>query len=63
MFSLNLTNSVTKYLSYSKIAQTSQPLTSCVRDQDAITVLACTHVRDSIFKLSPIHASVIYQIP
>ena len=47
---------------YSKRAQTCHPATSYARDQDAITALA-RHVRDKIFKLNPIHASVIYQIP
>ena len=27
------------------------------------TLASKTHVRDNIFKLSPIHASMIYQIP
>ena len=40
---------------YSKRAQTCHPATSCVRDQDATTAPAR--------QLSPIHASVIYQIP
>ena len=35
---------------------------SCVRDQDATTA-AATHIKDMIFKLNQIHASVIYQIP
>ena len=47
---------------YSKRAQTCHLATSYARDQDAITALA-RHVRDKIFKLNPIHASVIYQIP
>ena len=38
-----------------------EPATSCVRDQDATTAQA--HVRDRFLKLSPIHTSVIYQIP
>ena len=33
--------------------------TSCVKYQDAITAPA-RHVRDRTFKLSPIHASVIF---
>ena len=33
--------------------------TSCVREEDATTVPA-RHVTDRIFKLTPIHASVIY---
>ena len=36
--------------------------TSCDRDQDATTAPA-RHVRDKSFKLIPVHASVIYQIP
>ena len=40
-----------------------EPATSCIRDQDATTAPA-THVcGDRIFKLTPIHASAIYQIP
>ena len=42
----------------SKRVRTWHPATSCVRDHNA----SKTHVRHSIFKLSPIHASVIYQI-
>ena len=57
MFSLNLANSVTKkYLSF-KVLEIS---TSCVRDRGATTAPARFYVRDRIFKLSPIHASVIY---
>ena len=41
-----------------------EPATSCARDQDACYHNASkTYVRDKIFELSPIHASVIYQIP
>ena len=39
-----------------------EPVTTCVKDQDATTVPK-THVKDRIFQLNPIHASVIYQIP
>ena len=39
-----------------------EPATSCVREQDATTVLA-RHICERIFKLNPIRASVIYQIP
>ena len=39
-----------------------EPAISCVRDQDAATAPA-RHVRDRVFKLTLIHASVIYQIP
>ena len=38
-----------------------EPATSSVRDQHATSVPA-RHVRDRIFKLCPIHASVTYQI-
>ena len=34
---------------------------SCVRNQGAIHSTSKTHMRDRIFKFSPIHASVIYQ--
>ena len=44
---------------YSRRTQTGHPATSCARDQNARK----THLRDRIFKLSPIHASVIYQFP
>ena len=40
-----------------------KPASSCVRDQDDSHSTSKTHVRDGIFKLSPIYASVIYQIP
>ena len=47
---------------YSKRAQTFHLL--CVRDQDATcTTVLARHVRDKIFKLTPIHASLIYPIP
>ena len=39
-----------------------EPATSDVRDQDDTTMPA-THVRDRIFELTLIHASVIFQIP
>ena len=39
-----------------------KPATSCVRDQNATTGPA-RHVRDRIFKLIPIHASVIIRSP
>ena len=61
MFSLNLLNSVTKiFVITVKRLETCHPATSCVRDQDAITAPA-TYVRARIFKLNPIHASLIYQ--
>ena len=41
-----------------------KPATSCVRDQDANAAPArYIYMGDMIFKLNPIHASVIYQIP
>ena len=41
-----------------------KPSTCCVRDQDATcTTVLARHVRDKIFKLTPIHASLIYLIP
>ena len=61
MFSVNSTNSVTKI--FVILVKGFEPLTSCVRDQDA-THASKTHVRDWIFKLTPIHVSVIQiQIP
>ena len=58
MFSLN---SVTKI--FATTVKGLEPATSCVRNQDTTTAPDTTHVRDRVFKLSPIHASVIYQIP
>ena len=41
-----------------------EPATSCVRDQDTITVQArYVYIRGRIFKLSPIHALVIFTFP
>ena len=45
-----------KYLSWKEF----EPVTSCVRNQDDTSK---TRVRGVVFKFSPIHASVIYQIP
>ena len=45
---------------YNKRARTCHPATSCEADQGATTPPA-RYVRDSIFKLSAIHASVTYQ--
>ena len=53
MFSLN---SVTNFLQKKLFV----PETFCVRDQD-VTTANKTHVRERIFKLSPIDVSVIYQ--
>ena len=53
----NSANSVTKhFIILKRLVETA---TSCVRDQDA----SKTQVAEKIFKLSPVHASVIYQIP
>ena len=57
MFWLNSADSVTKVFVIT--VKGLKPETSCVRDQDATTA---PHLRDRIFKLSPIHALVIYQI-
>ena len=59
-FFLNVSlNSVTK--TFVITVKGLKPATSCVKDQDATTVPA-RHVRDRIFKLSPIHASVFHQV-
>ena len=58
MFSLNWLYSVAKI--FVRAVKGFKHATSCVRDHDATTVWA-RHVRDRIFKLTPIHASVIYQ--
>ena len=42
---------------YRKRTQTCHPATSCIREKDATTVPG----GHRIFKLSPIHASVIYK--
>ena len=60
--SLNSANSVTKIFVIT--VKGIEPATSCVRDQDATTAPASKMpVKDRIFKLNPIHSSVIYQIP
>ena len=66
-FSLNVPrnslNSVTKILVTVKLLKSAnQPPPPHARDQNATTVPA-RHARDRIFKLNPIHALVIYQIP
>ena len=48
---------------YSKTVRTCNSVTSCVRDQDATAVPAKTQVKDMIFKLSPIHVSLIFRFP
>ena len=58
MFSLS---SVTKI--FATTVKGLETTTSCVRNQDATTAPDKTHVRDRVFKLSPIHASLIYQNP
>ena len=55
MFSLNSTNSVTEIFVIT--AKRLEPATSCARDQDATTAPA-RHVRDRIFKLSPIFSDL-----
>ena len=40
-----------------------KPPNSCVRDLGCYRSTSKTQVRDRMFKLTPIHASVIYQIP
>ena len=47
---------------YSQRAQNCHTVTSCVRDQDSTQCQQDTR-RDRIFKLSPIHASVIFKFP
>ena len=59
MFSLNSANSVKKIFVIT--VKGLQPAIPGVRDEDGTA--SKTHMRDSIFKFSPIHASVIYQIP
>ena len=61
MFSLNSLNLVRKIFVIT--VKRLKATTCCVRDQASYHNASKTHVRDRIFKLSPIHASVIYQIP
>ena len=61
MFLLNSLNSVTKIFDIT--AKGLEPATSCVRDPGCYHSASKTHMRDKIFKFSPIHVSVIYQIP
>ena len=56
-FSLNVFTEVTKIFVIT--VKRIEPVTSCVRGKDVATEPA----RHVIFKLNPIHASVIYQIP
>ena len=58
MFSLNLLNSGIQNIVIT--VKGFEPANCGVEDQNVTTVPARTHVRD--FKLTPIHASVIYQI-
>ena len=60
MFPLNSANSVTKI--FVTPVKEFEPASFSIKDQDANTV-PVRHMRDSIFKLTRIHASVIYQIP
>ena len=59
-FSLNSAKSVTKILIIT--VKGLEPGTFCARDPPHDSA-SKTHVRDTIFKLNPIHASVIYRIP
>ena len=56
MFALNSLNSETKIFVIT--VKGFKPVTSCVRNQDAATTAARQHVRDRIFKLSLVHASL-----
>ena len=60
MFSVNSLNFVTKIFVIT--VKRLEPTASCGRDQD-VTTSPARHMRDRIFKLRPIHASVIHQIP
>ena len=55
-------NSVTKICHFSKRARTCHPATFLCERPGCHHSLCKTHVRDRIFKLNPVHASVIYQI-
>ena len=63
-FSLNVFNEFAEFSDkiFVVTIKRFEPVTSCVRDQDATSVPA-RHVRDRIIKLRPVHTSVIYQIP
>ena len=54
MLSMNSANSMKKSLSLKGL----ESATSCVRDPGCYHSTSKTHVRDRIFKLNPIHASV-----
>ena len=55
---MNSVNSVAKLFDIT--VKRLEPATSCVSDQDA-TTMPERHMWDMIFKLNPIHVSVIYQ--
>ena len=62
-FFLNVCTEFTEKIDiYCILKRLFEPATSCVRDQDA-TAAPARQVAEGIFKLSPIPASVIYQIP
>ena len=62
-FFLNVCTEFTEKIDiYCILKRLFEPATSCVRDQDA-TAASARQVAEGIFKLSPIPASVIYQIP
>ena len=54
-------NSVTKR--FVIVVKGLKPATSCVTETRMLLQHCKTHVRDRIFKLTVIHASVIYQMP
>ena len=62
-FFLNVCTEFTEKIDiYCILKRLFEPASSCVRDQDA-TAAPARQVAEGIFKLSPIPASVIYQIP
>ena len=61
MFSLNPANSVTKICHYSKRIRTPSHL--LCNEPTCYHSASQTHVKGKIFKLSPIHASVIISFP
>ena len=64
MFSMNSANSVTKIFVIREIEWKGLNLPPLVLETRMLNHSASkTRVRDRIFKLTPIHASVIYQIP
>ena len=59
MFSLNVLNSVAKNIYQLKAL--FKTAISCVREQD-VTIVPARQAADRIFKLTPIHTSLICQI-